>query len=382
MISLIKTILAPLTISLKLIRSALIYKIRLNGLLASNFYDLIKSQGKLYCFEEEYTTDDLPNHLDAFGVFAGIPCRITIEERMLRAGGRGTDTIIFIKFLRYHKKKAIKLLETCGESISADLPVYIMGRWGSEKMGSLKKAKKVDEPYLLSEQYEDIVADIQKIANKELDKFGTILYGPPGNGKSYLIRYLAIKYQLPIHIVALDSEWNNENILRNISAVKGPAIILFEDFDNHYDKRVSLRPVKYSFDSILNALDGAFTVPENVAVFMTANNIDRLDVALKARPSRFKYVREIPNPGPAIIQRIFETDTVEPAILGGNYSLDILLHAKEILVGGGKINDAVEAAKQYSDYATKSRLLEAEAKKAEAEAAAAAEDKPGVETAL
>ena len=50
-------------------------------------------------------------------------------------------------------------------------------------------------------------------------------------------------------------------------------------------------------------MDGVYNNYEQVAFFMTANDIEKIDDALKQRPSRFKYVRNFDNPSCSIRKR-------------------------------------------------------------------------------
>jgi AAA+ superfamily predicted ATPase len=88
--------------------------------------------------------------------------------------------------------------------------------------------------------------------------------------------------------------------------INSPCIVLLEDFDNYFDGRKCIiggsisgtnnTNIKFTFDVILNCLDGVYNTYEGVTFIMTANDIDKIDTALKNRPSRFKYVRKFDNP--------------------------------------------------------------------------------------
>jgi len=90
-------------------------------------------------------------------------------------------------------------------------------------------------------------------------------------------------------------------------------IVLFEDFDNYFDKRKCIiggdnKSIKFTFDIILNGLDGAYTTQENVVFIMTVNDLEKVDDALKNRPSRFKYVKHFENPSLEVRMKLLPKD--------------------------------------------------------------------------
>ena len=62
--------------------------------------------------------------------------------------------------------------------------------------------------------------------------------------------------------------------------------------------------VKFTFDSVINSLDGVHNDHHQVVFIMTVNDITKVDESLKDRPSRFKFVREFGPPTEEVRRRI------------------------------------------------------------------------------
>jgi len=113
-------------------------------------------------------------------------------------------------------------------------------------------------------------------------KRGWMLFGPPGTGKTSLVRAIAQDLGMPIFVYDVASLSNEE--LRNNwrqMLTHAPVIALIEDLDNlfHGREAVNQEHGAMTFDALLNCMDG---VERSNGVFtvLTTNRIDRLDTAL------------------------------------------------------------------------------------------------------
>ena len=128
---------------------------------------------------------------------------------------------------------------------------------------------------------------------------GYLFHGPPGNGKTSVIRAMLNGGKLDGHSIALFSDKTDDHYLERmfqIAASHAPALIVLEDIDRAFPQAPSqLAPTKVSLSHLLNCLDGLGT-QEGVVVVATANNPTDLDPAILQRPGRFDRVVEFPAP--------------------------------------------------------------------------------------
>lgn len=146
---------------------------------------------------------------------------------------------------------------------------------------------------------------------------GILLYGESGVGKSSLICEIAKYFGIPIFIFDL-SNMDNQEFERKLSILEiGTGIILFEDFDNIFNKRENLCKTNnfsgISFDYFLNKLSGVNSI-SNKFIFITTNYPEKLDEAL-LRPGRIDEMIQL------VSLNIDEKRKMAKVFLGENYEL-------------------------------------------------------------
>ena len=319
MFSTIITLLASLVGLWAIFKYIVLIEVRVDSNTFKTLYDFSKNINK-FIINEEFTSENrhpilfyaliFPKNLPFFYV--------SHTERLMQAGWHSKDYVSIITCLRWDYKKLKQFLNVGLRDISFKthgVPVQILLPYGIDKIGSLKDI--FPEPLMDKSLWEDLDQEVGEMVSGNRPKTGALLYGLPGNGKTSLVKYLATKYKLPIMIFTLNPEWSNHDILLMFSNIPNKCIVLMEDFDNYFNKRDCILGnseknfVKFSFDVILNGLDGVYNSYQQVAFIMTVNDIEKVDEALKNRPSRFKFSKNIGNPDLTIRNRLLSSEWAE-----------------------------------------------------------------------
>jgi SpoVK/Ycf46/Vps4 family AAA+-type ATPase len=127
---------------------------------------------------------------------------------------------------------------------------------------------------------------------------GYLLHGPPGNGKSSVVRTMACHPLVSACTADLaDPDTSNETVTRlfNAAADNAPGLVILEDLDRLFGRNSSERSPNVSLQHLLNCLDGVGN-RNGVIVAATANEPSLLDPAILRRPGRFDRVALFPNP--------------------------------------------------------------------------------------
>jgi SpoVK/Ycf46/Vps4 family AAA+-type ATPase len=135
------------------------------------------------------------------------------------------------------------------------------------------------------------------LANRLPYKRGYLLYGPPGNGKTSIVRVMVSHPKVSAFSIDFGSRMISNCSLTRLferAALAAPAVVVFEDLDRYFDER-DKNDEGVDLPHLLNCLDGLQS-QDGVVVVATANDPRRLDPALLRRPGRFDRIAHLPNP--------------------------------------------------------------------------------------
>lgn len=129
-------------------------------------------------------------------------------------------------------------------------------------------------------------------------RFGVLLYGEPGTGKTSLAHALASRLGMRIAVVPLADFGSDHEMVDVFRSVEEQAVVLIEDVDCAFRQRDEggEAAAGVSFSGFLNCIDGVMAPQNGRILVMTTNHVDRLDPAL-IRPGRIDLRIEVPTLG-------------------------------------------------------------------------------------
>jgi ATPase family associated with various cellular activities (AAA) len=135
---------------------------------------------------------------------------------------------------------------------------------------------------------------------------GLLLWGPPGTGKTYTVRYLTSRLTDATVIILSGTALGMVGVFGSLARRLAPAVVVLEDVDLIAQERTfgpfGSNPVLFE---LMNEMSG-LSEDADVAFVLTTNRPDALEPAFAARPGRVDLAIEIPLPDAAARRRLLE----------------------------------------------------------------------------
>ena len=131
---------------------------------------------------------------------------------------------------------------------------------------------------------------------------GFLLYGPPGNGKTTVVRIMACHPLVSTFSIDFSAEGLPNDALSELFQTaedKAPALIILEDLDRTFGAGGTGNRTAITLPHLLSCLDG-LAMQNGIVTVATANDPTDLDPAILKRPGRFDRLAPFPLPVPEL----------------------------------------------------------------------------------
>lgn len=229
--------------------------------------------------------------------------------------------------------------------------LFLLNSWGSWTRRDDLPARSLESVVLVEGQMERLRADLDGFLADEPEYVrrgipwhrGYLLHGPPGTGKTSIVRALAATLGLNLWYAPLADLEKDASLLSLINEVTPRSVLLLEDVDIFHAARDrdDDQGASVTMAGLLNALDGVAT-PHGLITFMTTNDVSVIDPAL-LRPGRVDLTECVAMPTQEQIVRLWWQ------FYDGQIPAHIRVVAPHLITFKGSTAEATEIFKQHLD---------------------------------
>lgn len=246
------------------------------------------------------------------------PIKITVTQSETNSN-RERDQLVMTSIGRNHKFFDVIIKEANNVKKEDFLNIFTYENSYWENVGS-QRHRKIDSIYIRKEVKKELISHIDNFKNNKewyVDKClpyqtGILLSGPPGTGKTSIIKAIASHYNYELHTLKSSRLISIENAFHRLPK---KCLVVIEDIDSdsvthkrssmkvnsepappvsssHDDKEEDMKQITFSsISDVLNAIDGLVESDDRILI-MTTNHPEKLDEAL-IRPGRIDLKLEL-----------------------------------------------------------------------------------------
>ncbi|KAA8494125.1 Mitochondrial chaperone BCS1 [Porphyridium purpureum] len=190
--------------------------------------------------------------------------------------------------------------------------------WESE---GLKRGRPISSIIMDDHTQKSLIDDMNRFMRKSTREFywkhgipyrrTYLFYGPPGSGKSSLVKALAGAFKRSVSFLSLAHPQMTDQALADaFSSLPAKTILVIEDLDCVFSataektERVMDESVNLTFSGVLNSLDGMTSSSSDTFTILTTNHFEKLNPAL-IRAGRVDRKFCLPRPSDELIGKFF-----------------------------------------------------------------------------
>jgi AAA+ superfamily predicted ATPase len=209
-------------------------------------------------------------------------------------------------FIEEYITYCIKVYEKDNEDMTTNHKRIILQTWANNRWNNKLEIPSRSRATVIGNSCTKIMKDVQSFID-DYDfynkhdipyKRSYLLHGPPGTGKTTIIRAVATEFNRGIYQINLSEKGLTKSDLNNaFSTIPNKSIVAIEDIDSSFlvkkkDETDINENNHVTYSDILNILDGISSAYGNI-IFITSNHIEKIGKSL-LRPGRIDIIEYVP----------------------------------------------------------------------------------------